>query len=114
MRLPQGSVWGPMVLLMATVTVLGPSVLTISVTSPSNGRWPPLWVVIRIPFTHCCKEGGKKEGGGERRGGRGGGEGGGGKEEEEGGGKKEEEERGKENKEEEERSGFGFKLVVKK
>ena len=75
-------------MLMATVTVLGTPGLTMPVMSPSNGRWPPLWVVISIPFTHC-KEGeeGKEEEEGKRRRRR--------EERERGGGRKEEEEEGR-------------------
>ena len=44
--------WGVRVLLTATVMVFGESAVTREVISPSNGKCPPLWLVIGSPFTH--------------------------------------------------------------
>lgn len=52
LHLPGGMVWGVRVLLTATVMVFGESAVTREVISPSNGKCPPLWLVIGSPFTH--------------------------------------------------------------
>ena len=50
--IPGGTVVGVRVLLIATVMVLEESARTKSVTSPSKGKCPPLWLATNPPFTH--------------------------------------------------------------
>lgn len=50
---PGGRVEGVSVLLTAAVILLILPKDSSDVTSASNGKWPPEWVITSLPFSHC-------------------------------------------------------------
>lgn len=49
---PGGRVVGVSVLLTATVSLFTPELVNTLLTSHSNGRWPPLWLITSTELTH--------------------------------------------------------------